>query len=62
MSNLTWGSYRELSDVVNLMHETSSKIYESRKQDLDNGTSVGGSGKDILTSLSECPNLCVRAY
>ncbi|KAH6909131.1 cytochrome P450 [Coprinopsis sp. MPI-PUGE-AT-0042] len=51
MANLTWGTYRQLSDVVNVMDQTASKIYESRKKDLEDGTAVGGSGKDILTSL-----------
>ena len=53
MSNLTWGTYRELNDVVNIMERTSMEIYEHRKRELAKGSSVAGAGKDILSVLSE---------
>lgn len=53
MSNLTWGTYRQLSDVVGVMEKTASEIYESRKKELQDASALSESGKDILTTLSE---------
>ncbi|KAH6909132.1 cytochrome P450 [Coprinopsis sp. MPI-PUGE-AT-0042] len=51
MSNLTWGTYRQLSDVVGVMEKTASEIYQSRKKEMENGSALSESGKDILTTL-----------
>ncbi|KAH6909120.1 cytochrome P450 [Coprinopsis sp. MPI-PUGE-AT-0042] len=58
MENLTWGSYRKLVDVVDVMHNTSVEIFEARKQALaqkekDLHNDEEDTGKDILTSLMQ---------
>lgn len=53
MSNLTWGTYREISDVVDTMERTAIEIYEHRKQELEKGSAVSGAGKDILSALMQ---------
>ncbi|KAH6910598.1 cytochrome P450 [Coprinopsis sp. MPI-PUGE-AT-0042] len=56
--NLTWGSYRKMVDVVNVLHSTSVQIFESRKKALSsqNEHMRDGdeeAGKDVLTILMQ---------
>jgi hypothetical protein len=56
--NLTWGSYRKLVDVANVLHGTSVQIFEMRKKVLDLQTmqtddTSEEAGKDVLTLLSK---------
>lgn len=48
MSNLTWGSVKKLTDVVNVMHQTSLEIYEGGKQFV-----ATGGEKNVLSALSK---------
>lgn len=52
MDNLTWGSIRAAKDIVEVMDRTAKDIYDARKEALEAGTPLKGSGKDILTILS----------
>ncbi|KAH6909139.1 cytochrome P450 [Coprinopsis sp. MPI-PUGE-AT-0042] len=49
MANLTWGPFRRIFGVVEVMHQTSLEIYQTGKQSLDAGGR--SSSKDILSIL-----------
>ena len=52
MNNLSWGSYKKLTGVVDVMHRTSLEIFDIGKQALE-ADGEDGSRKDILTTLSK---------
>jgi hypothetical protein len=55
VENFTWGSFRKLVNVIDVMSNTSIEIYESRKKALSARREHDGAeevGKDILTILS----------
>ncbi|KAH6916434.1 cytochrome P450 [Coprinopsis sp. MPI-PUGE-AT-0042] len=52
MRYLTWGSVRQIVDVVDVMHRTSLDIYEKRKQHLEL-EGEDGDRKDILSALMQ---------
>ena len=49
MENLSWGSYKKLTAVASIMHQTSLEIFESGKRSLESENNR----KDVLTTLSE---------
>lgn len=54
---LPWKSIRKLRDIIDIMHNTSTEIFDAKKKALEEGNEAVskqvGQGKDILSILSE---------
>lgn len=53
---LPWKSLRKLRDIIDIMHNTSTEIFDAKKKALEEGNEAVskqvGRGKDILSILS----------
>lgn len=62
---LPWKSLHKLRDIVDIMHNTSTEIFETKKRALEEGNEAVskqiGRGKDILSILSKLESLLVAS-
>ena len=55
---LPWKNLHNVRDIVDVLHNTSVEIFETRKKALEEGDETQiGQGKDIMSTLSTYPLL-----